>query len=226
MPSRGTCRFAWLGTVKYLQARAIQDALVSEVHDGKSSNALLLLEHPHVYTRGRLSRDEHLLSTESELERSGVPVYETDRGGQITYHGPGQLVGYPIINLREWGGPLKYVRTLEQVVVATLGDFGIEAHTEEGLTGVWTKGGKIAAIGVKISRGVSFHGFAINVNTDLSYYRHIVPCGITDRPVTSMAVQLGEWADAEAVRYSLVYQFGRAMSMRMVETSEEICRLE
>ena len=226
MLGRGTCRFTWLGSVEYLRARAIQDALVNEVHDGKSSNALLLLEHPHVYTRGRLSRDEHLLSTASELERSGVPVHETDRGGQITYHGPGQLVGYPIVKLREWGGPLKYVRTLEQVIAATLGDFGIEAHTEEGLTGVWTKGGKIAAIGVKISRGVSFHGFAINVNTDLSYYRHIVPCGITDRPVTSMAVQLGEWADAEAVRYSLVYQFGRAMGMRMVETSEEICRLE
>ena len=225
MPGRETCRFAWLGTVEYLRARAIQDALVDEVHSGKASNVLLLLEHPHVYTRGRLSRDEHLLSPPEELSSPGVPVYETDRGGQITYHGPGQLVGYPIVNLREWGGPLKYVRTLEQVIVATLGDFGIKAHTEEGLTGVWTEGGKVAAIGVKISRGVSFHGFAINVNTDLSYYQHIVPCGITDRPVTSMAAQQGEETDLEGVRYSLVYQFGRAMGMRMVEASDEICRV-
>ena len=182
----------------------------------------LLLEHPHVYTRGRLSRGEHLLSSPAELAEPGIPVHETDRGGQITYHGPGQLVGYPIINLRDWGGPLQYVRTLERLIVDTLGDFGIGAHTEEGLTGVWSKGGKIAAIGVKISRGVSFHGFAINVNTDLSYYRHIVPCGITDRPVTSMAVEMGQDADLEAVRYSLVYRFGRAMDMRMADGSKEL----
>ena len=225
MPRRETCRFAWLGTVEYLHARAIQDLLVEEVHDGDSSNTLLLLEHPHAYTMGRLSRVEHLLSSPSELAESGIPVHETDRGGQITYHGPGQLVGYPIINLRDWGGPLQYVRTLEQVIVDTLVDFGIEAHTEEGLTGVWSKGGKIAAIGVKISRGVSFHGFAINVNTDLSYYRHIVPCGITDRPVTSMAVELGQEADLEAVRYSLVYRFGRAMGMRMADGYKELATL-
>ena len=221
MPRSEFCRFVWLGTVEYLAARALQDSLVEQVHNGDSPATLLLLEHPHVYTRGRLSRDEHLLSSEAELAASGIPVYETDRGGQITYHGPGQLVGYPIVNLRDWGGPLKYVRTLEQVIVDTLGDFGIDAHTEQGLTGVWTPGGKIAAIGVKIARGVAFHGFAININTDLSNYRHIVPCGITDRPVTSMAVELGEDTDAEAVRYSLVYRFARNMGMRMVEGSPE-----
>ena len=225
MPRRELCRFAWLGTVEYLRARALQDDLVNAVHAGESPDTLLLLEHPHVYTQGRLSRDEHLLAPEDELAAAGIPVYETDRGGQITYHGPGQLVGYPIINLRDWnGGPLKYVRTLEQVIVATLADFGIAAHTEEGLTGVWTAGGKIAAIGVKISRGIAFHGFAINVNTDLSYYRHIVPCGITARPVTSMAAELGEEADPEAVRYSLVYRFGRAMGLRMVEGGEAVAR--
>ena len=218
MPRPELCRYAWLGTVEYLCARALQDELVNQVHDGEAPNTLLLLEHPHVYTRGRLSRDEHLLTPDDELAAAGVPVYETDRGGQITYHGPGQLVGYPIVNLREWGGgPLQYVRTLEQVIADTLADFGVAAHTEEGLTGVWTAGGKIAAIGVKISRGIAFHGFAINVNTDLSSYRHIVPCGITDRPVTSMAAELGEAADFEAVRYSLVYRFGRAMGLRMAE---------
>ena len=218
MPRPELCRYAWLGTVEYLRAREFQDELVNAVHDGESPNTLLLLEHPHVYTRGRLSRDEHLLASGGELAAAGIPVYETDRGGQITYHGPGQLVGYPVINLRQWGGgPLKYVRTLEQVIIDTLADFNIAAHTEQGLTGVWTSGGKIAAIGVKISRGVAFHGFALNVNTNLSYYRHIVPCGITDRPVTSLAKELGEVADMEAVRYSLVYRFGRAMGLRMAE---------
>ena len=220
MPQRNLCRYAWLGTVEYLRARKLQDDLVNAVHDGESPNTLLLLEHPHVYTRGRLSRDEHLLASADELAAAGVPVYETDRGGQITYHGPGQLVGYPVINLRDWnGGPVKYVRTLEQVIVNVLADFGIAAHTEEGLTGVWTAGGKIAAIGVKISRGIAFHGFAVNVNADLSYYRRIVPCGIADRPVTSLAAQLRAAADMEAVRYSLVYRFGQAMGLRMVEGS-------
>ena len=218
MPGTALCRFSWLGTVEYLSARSLQDSLVGLVHDGESPSTLLLLEHPHVYTRGRLSQAEHLLSSEDELAAYGARVYETDRGGQVTYHGPGQLVGYPVINLRDWGsGPLKYVRTLEQVIVDTLADFGIAAHTEQGLTGVWTAAGKIAAIGVKISRGIAFHGFAININTDLSWYRHIVPCGITDRPVTSMAALLGENVDPEAVRYSLVYRFGRDMGMRMVE---------
>ena len=223
MPSRGICRFAWLGTVEYLRARAFQDTLVHQVYDGDSPDTLLLLEHPHVFTRGRLGRDEHLLTPDAELSANGVAVHETDRGGQITYHGPGQLVAYPIINLRDWsGGPLEYVRTIERVIVETVSDFGIDAHTEQGLTGVWTQGGKIAAIGVKISRGVAFHGLSINVNTDLSWYRHIIPCGITDRPVTSMSAELAEAVDPEAVRYSLVYRFGRAMGMRMVDGTSEL----
>ena len=218
-PNHTTCRYCWLGTVEYLPARALQDKLVNQVHDGQSPNTLLLLEHPHAYTRGRLSRDEHLLTPSDTL---GVPVYETDRGGQITYHGPGQLVGYPIINLRRTGlGPLQYVRALEQVIIDTLADFNIPAHTEPGLTGVWTAGGKIAAIGVKISRGIAFHGFALNVTTDLSWYRHIVPCGITDRPVTSMAAHLGLPAEMAQVREHLVERFGAAMGLRMLEGTVE-----
>ena len=217
-----TCRYCWLGTVEYLQARELQDVLVNRVHDGQSPNTLLLLEHHHVYTRGRLSRNEHLLTPDDELTALGIPVHETDRGGQITYHGTGQLVGYPIINLRQLGvGPLQYVRTLEQVIIDTLADFNIPAHTEPGLTGVWTPGGKIAAIGVKISRGIAFHGFALNVSTDLSYYRHIVPCGITDRPVTSMRAELGIDVDMAAVREALVGEFGEAMDLAMVEEAAE-----
>ena len=216
-----TCRYCWLGTVEYLHARELQDNLVNRVHDGKSPNTLLLLEHPHVYTRGRLSRDEHLLTPNDELHALGVPIHETDRGGQFTYHGPGQLVGYPIINLRQLGiGPLQYVRALEQIIIDTLSDFDIPAHTEPGLTGVWTAGGKIAAIGVKISRGIAFHGFALNVNTDLSYYRHIIPCGITDRPVTSMRAELGGTADMAAVRDAVAGEFGVAMELEMVEGAE------
>jgi lipoyl(octanoyl) transferase len=129
-------------------------------------------------------------------------------------------VGYPVVNLREWGGPLKYVRTLEQIIITSLADFGIEAGLVEGLTGVWAGDAKIAAIGVKISRGVAYHGFAINLNTDLSYFDHIVPCGITDRKVNSIAQLLGELVDPEAVQYSVAYQFGRGMDFRMVEAEE------
>lgn len=216
------CYFTWLGTVDYAAARELQSNLADQVHDGVTPNTLLLLEHSHVYTRGRLSQPHHLLTKEAELAAAGVSVYDTDRGGQITYHGPGQLVGYPIVNLRDWGGPLEYVRTLEQIIVATLADFDIVAHTEKGLTGVWTNTGKISAIGIKISRGVGFHGFSVNVDPDLSYYNNIVPCGIEDRPVTSMAQVLNETVDMEAVRYSMIYQFGKAMGFRMAEGADVI----
>ena len=212
-----TCRCIWMGTVEYQRARAIQDAVAEDVRRGQAPNTLLLLEHPHVYTRGRLSREEHLLSPADELAAAGIPVYETDRGGQVTYHGPGQLVGYPIINLRQWGGgPLQYIRALEWAIVNVVRSYGIPAHTEPGLTGVWTPGGKIAAIGVKVSGGITRHGFALNVNTDLGYYRHIVPCGIVDRPVTSLAAELGGAADLEGVRQSVAREFGAAMGWGMV----------
>ncbi|CAI8002349.1 Octanoyltransferase, partial [Geodia barretti] len=143
-------------------------------------------------------------------------VVETDRGGQVTYHGPGQLVAYPIVNLRDWGGPLKYVRNLEQVIICALADFGINAGVEQGLTGVWVGNAKIAAIGVKISRGVAHHGFAINVDPDLSKFAQIVPCGITDRRVTSMAQLLGaSTPEMPAVQHSVARRYGRGMGYRM-----------
>ena len=215
MPPSNTCRATWLGTVDYLEARELQLALLEKVHAGAEPNTMLLLEHPHVYTKGRLSKQTDVLLPEEELAAKGIPVYETDRGGQVTYHGPGQLVVYPIINLREWGGPVKYVRALEQVVIATLAEMEITANCESGNTGVWTDQGKIAAIGVKISRGIAFHGLALNVNTDLSLYQNIIPCGIADRSVTSMAAILGEPVDLELVRYGMVYQFGREFGFRM-----------
>ena len=217
MPSRLSCHVARLGTIDYQQAWDLQLHVVQRVHLGEQPNTLLLLEHPSVYTKGRLSHPEHILLSYEEIQAKGIPIYETDRGGQVTYHGPGQLVGYPVVDLREWGGPLKYVRTLEQVIVDTLADFEIAAGRIQGLTGVWSDGAKIAAIGVKISRGVAYHGFSINVSTDLSYYNYIVPCGIEDRSVTSMAQLLGEPVDMEMVQYSLVYHFGRGMGFHMME---------
>ncbi len=219
MPPQISCRAVWLGNIDYLEARDLQLALVEKVHSGQEPNTLLLLEHPHVYTKGRLSKQSDVLLPEDQLAAKGIPVYETDRGGQVTYHGPGQLVVYPIVNLRDWGGPVKYVRALEQVIIATLAAMGITAHCEAGNTGGWTEQGKIAAIGVKISRGIAFHGFALNVNTDLSYYDHIVPCGIEDRPVTSMAQILNAPVDLEQVQYSLVYHFGQGMGFKMEDAA-------
>jgi len=215
MPLANLCRAVWLGDLDYQKAYDLQLSLVEKVLSGQEPNTLLMLEHPHVYTKGRLSKDSDVLLTEEELAAKGIPVYETDRGGQVTYHGPGQLVVYPIVNLKDWGGPVKYVRALEQVVIATLTEMGITANCESGNTGVWTSQGKLSAIGVKISRGIAFHGFALNVNTDLGYYQNIIPCGIADRPVTSMASILGQPVDIELVRYGMVYQFGREFGWRM-----------
>lgn len=215
MPPANLCRAVWLGDMEYLEAYDLQLSLVEKVHSGQEPNTLLLLEHPHVYTKGRLSKGSDVLLPEEDLAAKGVAVLETDRGGQVTYHGPGQLVVYPIVNLKDWGGPVKYVRALEQVVIATLAEMGITANCESGNTGVWTRQGKIAAIGVKISRGIAFHGLALNVNTDLTYYQNIIPCGIADRPVTSMASILREPVDMELVRYGLVYQFGREFGWTM-----------
>ena len=221
MPTPSPCKIIRLGTVEYHRAWELQVELAAKVHDGAQPNTLLLLEHSPVYTKGRLSKPEHILLSDEELRQKGIGVYEADRGGQVTFHGPGQLVAYPVVDLREWGGPVKYVRTLERIIVDSLADFKITAETIDGITGVWVDGAKIAAIGVKISRGVAYHGFAINVTTDLSYYSHIVPCGIADRPVTSMGEVLGEDVDMGMAQYSLAYQFGKGMGFRMVEAELE-----
>jgi lipoyl(octanoyl) transferase len=157
---------------------------------------------------------ENLVADEYELARAGVAFHHTDRGGDITYHGPGQIVGYPILDLREWKRDVvAYVRALEQVIIDTLADFGLAAGRESGLTGVWVDGAKIAAIGVHVSRWVTSHGFALNVTTDLSYFQHIVPCGLV-KPVTSM-VALGTAASRKNVVERLVHHFGRVFDRHM-----------
>ena len=225
MPKPPTCQLLRFGVVEYLRAWELQKALALQVHQGAQPDTLLLVEHPPVYTIGRRGTREQVLLDDRQLSQLGIKIHEADRGGQATFHGPGQLVAYPVVDLRDWGGPVKYVRTLEQVIIKTLADFSINAGLIEGLTGVWVgdeqtspEGSrKIAAIGVKISRGVSYHGLALNVNTELSWFENIIPCGIPEGVVTSMQEELGTPVDLEAVAYSLAYHFGREMGFRVAE---------
>jgi lipoyl(octanoyl) transferase len=180
------CELRDLGSMRYADAFALQRQFVERRKRGEIPDQLLMVEHPHVVTMGRTSHDENLLCAPELLARAGIEFHRTDRGGDVTYHGPGQIVGYPILDLREWKRDvMAHVRALEQVLIDALAEFGIQAGREAGATGVWTTEGKIAAIGVHISRWVTSHGFALNVDTDLSYFRYIVPCGLA-KPVTSM----------------------------------------
>ena len=198
----------------YAEAFRLQRELVESRQRGVIPDQLVLLEHPHTITLGRNGKREHLLASEDVLRRAGISFQETDRGGDITYHGPGQIVGYPIVDLREWKRDVAaYVRAIEQVLIDTLADFGIGAQRIAGLTGVWTGGRKIAAIGVHISRWVTSHGFALNVTTDLSYFQYIVPCGLT-LPVTSMA-DLGVPAEQDEVARTIATHFGRIFEREM-----------
>ena len=216
--AKAQCHVHHLGLIDYLDAWELQRSLASQVHDETRANTLLLMEHPSVYTMGRRGTRDQILLDDAALSNLGIALHDVDRGGQVTYHGPGQLVAYPVVDLRDWGGPLKFVRTLEPAIIGTLRDFGIEAELIEGITGVWVEGRKIAAIGVKISRGVAYHGFAINVSTDLSMFDHIVPCGIPDRGVTSVERVLGRPVNLELVDYSVVYRFGAEMGFRMADS--------
>jgi len=200
-----------LGVVPYAEALDLQRSLVDRRRGGEVPDQLLLLEHPHVITLGSSSRDENILVDEGERARRGIELFETGRGGDVTYHGPGQLVGYPILDLKPDRQDLhRYVRDLEDVLMGVLEPFGIEGWREEGLTGVWTDHGKVAAIGVRVSSGwISSHGFALNVNTDLGYFDSIVPCGIQGRAVTTMESILGRRQDMAAVRDGVVDQMCR-----------------
>jgi len=209
------CQVRELGRMEYGTALALQKRLAAERQEGVIPDQLLLLEHPHVITLGRNGRRENLLAGLEVLDRAGIAFFPSDRGGDVTYHGPGQLVGYPIIDLREWKRDVgAYVRGVEQVIIDALADFGIAAGRIPKLTGVWVGGRKIAAIGVHISRWVTSHGFALNVNTDLSYFQYIVPCGLT-KPVTSMN-QLGARTDLAAVSRVLASHFGRVFECEML----------
>jgi len=210
-----SCKLRNLGRVDYGTALELQQQLVADRKESRIADQLLLLEHPHVITLGRNGHRENLLAADEILERAGISFFPTDRGGDITYHGTGQLVGYPILDLREWKRDVgSYVRGIEQVIIDTLAEFGIEAGRIPKLTGVWVGERKVAAIGVHISRWVTSHGFALNVDTDLSYFQYIVPCGLT-KPVTSMR-DLGSGADLPEVSRSLAAHFGRVFDCEML----------
>ena len=208
------CEWQEPGRVEYASAFALQQQLVARRKAGAIPDQLILLEHPHTITMGRNGRLENVLAGEDILTRAGIAFHPTDRGGDVTYHGPGQIVGYPILDLREWQRDVgAYVRAIEQVLMDTLADFGIQAGRIPKLTGVWVGERKIAAIGVHISRWVTSHGFALNVSTDLRYFQYIVPCGLS-KPVTSMA-QLGCGASWAEVAGSLAAHFGRVFERKI-----------
>lgn len=212
------CRFCQLGQVDYLEAWSIQKALAESVAAG-DSDILLLLEHPPTYTLGARGGEANLLVPRDILESQGAAVYNTDRGGDVTFHGPGQLVGYPIFNLRKLGiGIRQYLRCLEEVLIQTLEGFGLTSHRCEGYTGVWAGEEKIAAIGVKITaKRITQHGFALNVNTDLDYFSRIIPCGISDRGVTTLSCLLERAVTPAEAAGLILKAFSSVFAMEMVE---------
>lgn len=194
-----------------------------------TTHHLLFCEHPHVYTLGKSGHMENLLVNNAMLKELNVSFFKTNRGGDITYHGPGQIVGYPILDLERFVTDLgKYMRNLEEVMIRMLAHYGIVAGRLQGSTGVWLdadvpgKARKICAMGVRCSRWVTMHGFALNVNTDLNYFNYIVPCGITDKSVTSMQKELGHVVNEQEVKERLIYEFGQVFEADIVMTMESV----
>ena len=220
------CHTIDLGLIGYAEAWALQKRIVAARKAGAIEDVLLVCEHPHVITQGRNGKREHLLASEHVLRQKGVEYYETSRGGDITYHGPGQIVGYPILNL----GAIRrdvvwYVRMLEGAMIRATSEFGITAERVAGKTGIWVKSGdteeKLAAIGVHISRWVTSHGFAYNVSTDLRYFDLIEPCGIADRKATLLEKLLGRTVEQEEVAPRIARHLGELFGREMQEASKK-----
>ncbi len=213
-----------LGRVGYANSITLQKELEADVINRRERGYLLLLEHPHTFTLGRRSKREGVLATAEMLHKLGVDVFEINRGGRVTYHGIGQIVGYPIISLSpEREDVHRYVRDLEEVLIRTMSDFDIDAFRIEGLTGVHTTEGKVAAIGVHIKRWVTTHGFALNVNTDLSYYDWIIAC--EGEPVTSMERVLGRVVNVAEVEERLISNFQDVVDYDLVQAEAESVEL-
>ncbi|MEO0947661.1 MAG: lipoyl(octanoyl) transferase LipB [Cyanobacteria bacterium J06641_5] len=212
------CWLRWDGMVPYQEARSQQQALVAErIANPELDDVLWLLEHPSVYTLGRGANPEFLRFDPSRAEFSGFEVYRIERGGEVTHHCPGQLVGYPIVNLKRHRCDLHwYLRQLEEVVIRALRDFDLVGQREAGLTGVWVHGSKVAAIGIKVSRWITMHGFALNICPDLAGFDRIVPCGIANRPVGSLE-QFCPGIDPECVRQSIIAAFSRVFAIPVLD---------
>jgi lipoate-protein ligase B len=215
-PSLPTLEVRRLGRVPYGEALTLQEELVRLRRRGEVPDQLLLLEHPPVVTMGSSAQEAHLLLSESERAERGIDLFRVGRGGDVTYHGPGQLVGYPILSLAPDRKDLhRYLRDLEEVLMETLKPFGIPATREEGYTGVWAPAGKLAAIGVRVSSGwITSHGFALNLHPDPDQFSAIVPCGIHDRPVASLTGVLGRRVEGEEIIPHLVTSFEKVFSRR------------
>lgn len=220
------CQVIRAGMIDYLDAWAWQRELVARRSSGAIGDTLLLVEHPPTYTLGRATRPGHLLVTPEALAAQGVALVESDRGGDITFHGPGQVVGYPILKLSQHGGDLlRYLRMLEETLIVVLGGYGVSAGRIAGLTGVWVGQEKIAAIGIKLSAsGVTQHGFALNVTTDLRYFAQIIPCGIADKGVTSLERLLGAAPPRAEVERRVAAAFGAVfgVTMRFEQSDEDV----
>lgn len=214
-----------IGRIGYRDSWTLQREAVADRRAGRIPDTLLLLEHPPVITLGRAGSEDHLLGSDRELAERGVELVPTDRGGDITFHGPGQIVGYSIVDLDRRGRDLhRYLRDLESVLLLALSEFGIRADRAPGLTGVWVGDAKVAAIGIRVSRWIAHHGFALNVDTDLSYFDLIVPCGIADRGVTSMAALAAGPIDRRGVEDALARAFDRVFGGDSASVGQERAR--
>lgn len=208
----------------YDRALDLQHRLVAARKERRGQDVLILLEHPPVITLGRRADESHITASPDLLARLGVRVHRVERGGDVTYHGPGQIVGYPILNLRDYRQDVGwYIHSLEEVILRTLADFGIAAQRVEGAVGVWVGGGKIAAIGARIESWVTYHGFALNVDPDLRYFDLIIPCGMRDKAVTSMRRVLGTPVNLETVRCHLAHRFGEVFGVSLEEITLPQC---
>lgn len=217
-----------LGLLDYQQAWDLQESILKQMVNLKSDEAtksqtahhLLFVEHPHVYTLGKSGKKENVLISDEEMHDQHIDFFQTNRGGDITYHGPGQLVGYPILDLEKIYTDIgKYLRSLEEVIILTLADFGLQGDRSTGETGVWLDPGvvgkerKICAMGVRCSRWVTMHGFALNVDVDLSYFNNIIPCGIVNKQVTSLAKELGESPSMDLVKSYVLKNFEKVFDL-------------
>ncbi len=214
--SKKSCEVLLPGLLPYQQAIVLQESYVQKVAGGEESEKFILLEHPHVITLGRGFHPSNLLFSVEWFSAKGISVVESGRGGDVTYHGPGQVVGYPILNLKEQPDLHLYLRRLEELMIRAVGDFGIQADRKKGMTGIWVGEEKLGAIGVRVVRWVSSHGFALNVNTDLDYFQYIIPCGIQNMGVTSMQKILKREIPLPEVQASLLHHFEIVFSRHLV----------
>ena len=208
-----------LNTIDYKEAWDLQKSIFELRYQQKVDDVFLLLEHPHTYTLGKTADEKNLVGNEEYLNKNKISVYDIDRGGDITYHGPGQIVGYPIIDLNNWGKDThKYLRALEEIIIRTCADYGLAVTRVPKYTGVWIADRKIAAIGIKVTRWITMHGFALNVNTDLSLYNGIIPCGIANKEVTSLQKELNTEIDIQEVKSKILNHIVTIFGYKDIET--------